>query len=88
MRVSLLFIAVTAATLLVPGPSQARQGPWCAGYDVGFSTWREDCSMPSFEACTQEVIAGNRGFCTPNPLWHGYIIEGGPRRGGKRKRYR
>jgi hypothetical protein len=25
----------------------------------------------SFELCVQEVIAGNRGFCIPNPRWQG-----------------
>jgi hypothetical protein len=31
----------------------------------------EDCSMRSFETCRQLVIAGNRGFCNPNPRWFG-----------------
>jgi hypothetical protein len=33
--------------------------------------------------CVQEVIAGNRGFCSPNPY---YRPEPPPRR-GKRQRY-
>jgi hypothetical protein len=32
---------------------------------------RENCSMRSFELCVREVIAGNRGFCIPNPRWQG-----------------
>jgi hypothetical protein len=31
--------------------------------------------MPSFEVCRQYVIAGNRGFCSPNPYWHAYVTE-------------
>jgi hypothetical protein len=31
----------------------------------------ENCSVRSFEMCVQEVIAGNRGFCNPNPRWQG-----------------
>jgi hypothetical protein len=27
--------------------------------------------MRSLEMCRQEVIAGNRGFCNPNPRWQG-----------------
>jgi hypothetical protein len=30
---------------------------------------RENCSMRTLEMCVQEVIAGNRGFCIPNPRW-------------------
>ena len=29
----------------------------------------ENCTLPTFELCVQEVIAGNRGFCIPNPRW-------------------
>jgi len=29
----------------------------------------ENCTLPTFEMCVQEVIAGNRGFCNPNPRW-------------------
>jgi hypothetical protein len=29
----------------------------------------ENCTIPTFELCVQEVIAGNRGFCIPNPRW-------------------
>jgi len=29
----------------------------------------ENCNIPTFELCVQEVIAGNRGFCIPNPRW-------------------
>jgi hypothetical protein len=29
----------------------------------------ENCTIPTFAMCVQEVIAGNRGFCIPNPRW-------------------
>jgi hypothetical protein len=32
---------------------------------------QENCSMRTLEMCRQEVIAGNRGFCNPNPRWQG-----------------
>jgi len=44
------------------------EGPWCAVMNVGFGV-RENCSMRTFEMCRLEVIAGNRGFCNPNPRW-------------------
>jgi hypothetical protein len=78
MRASLVVSVAAAAALFAPGPSQARQGPWCAGYSIGFSTWREDCSIPTLEMCRLETIAGNRGYCWPNPYWRGHVIEGAP----------
>ena len=52
-------------------------GPWCAVTNVGFGV-RENCSMRTFEMCRLEVIAGNRGFCNPNPRW--LAAQQGPRR--------
>jgi len=39
---------------------------------------------PRHEMCVQEVIAGNRGFCSPNPYYRGPEVV--PPR-AKRKRY-
>jgi hypothetical protein len=89
MRRLLLVTAATAAALSFSIPSQARvEGPWCAGYSVGHGTWVEDCSMRTFEMCRMEVIAGNRGFCSPNPRWQAAVADGVPtRRARKRARY-
>jgi hypothetical protein len=38
--------------------------------------------MRTFEMCRQEVIAGNRGFCNPNPRWVG--DQPRPRRSSRR----
>jgi hypothetical protein len=35
--------------------------------DIGGGVMQTDCSMRSLDMCRQEVIAGNRGFCNPNP---------------------
>jgi hypothetical protein len=44
--------------------------------------------MRNFEMCRMEVIAGNRGFCSPNPRWHAYVPDGVPtRRARKRAHY-
>src|SRR5262245_20482236 len=51
--------------------SQAYEMPWCALTDIGGGTMHENCSMRTLEMCVQEVIAGNRGFCNPNPRWQG-----------------
>lgn len=71
MRVMLLIAGCAAVLALVPSAGQAYQGPWCAVQDVGSGSMREDCSYQTFEECRPEVIAGNRGFCRPNPRWQG-----------------
>ena len=83
MQFLLILVAVTAAMLFDVRVSQAYQGPWCAGTSRGHS-FVYNCSMRTLEQCIPEVIAGNRGFCSPNPNYRG--PEGPPPR-GKRKRY-
>jgi len=43
----------------------------CALSDIGGGVMQETCSMRNLEMCRQEVIAGNGGFCNPNPRWQG-----------------
>jgi hypothetical protein len=65
----LIVTAVAAAMLLDPRASQAYEMPWCALTEIGGGAVYENCTLPTFETCVQEVIAGNRGFCIPNPRW-------------------
>jgi Protein of unknown function (DUF3551) len=83
MRFVLIVAAMAAALLFDLRASQAVQRPWCAGTNRGGGTFSYNCTIPTFEMCVQEVIAGNRGFCSPNPY---YRPEPPPRR-GKRQRY-
>ena len=84
MRFMLIATAVAMAMLFDLRPSRAYQGPWCALQNIGHAVVY-NCSMRTLEMCTQEVIAGNRGFCNPNPYYRG-PETGQPR--AKRKRYR
>ena len=84
MQFVLMLVAVAAAVLLDVRASQAYQGPWCAGTNRGGGSFVYNCSLRTFDQCVSEVIAGNRGFCSPNPYYRG--PEGPPPR-GKRKRY-
>jgi len=77
MRRMLIVTAAGAAMLLDPRVSQAYERPWCALTDIGGGVMHENCTIPTFEMCVREVIAGNRGFCNPNPRWQG------PRPGGR-----
>jgi uncharacterized protein DUF3551 len=84
MQLILIMAGVAAVLLLDVRPSQAYQGgPWCAGQNRGGGTFTYNCSMRTLEQCVTEVIAGNRGFCSPNPY---YRPEAAPPR-GKRQRY-
>lgn len=84
MHFLLILVAMAAAMLLDVRVSQAYEGPWCAGTNRGGGTFVYNCSMRTLEECIPEVIAGNRGFCSPNPNYRG--PERPPPR-GKRKRY-
>jgi hypothetical protein len=84
MQFILIVVAVAATMLFDVRPGQAYQAPWCAGTNRGGGTFSYNCSLPTFEMCVQEVIAGNRGFCSPNPYYRGPVV--GPPR-GKRQRY-
>jgi len=70
MRLMLIVVTVAVAMLLDLRVSQATQMPWCAGTNTGRS-FHYNCSLPTYEMCVQEVIAGNRGFCSPNPYYRG-----------------
>ena len=84
MRLMLIVGTVAVAMLLDLRVSQAAQMPWCAGTNIGGDTFHYNCTLPTYEMCVQEVIAGNRGFCSPNPNFRG--PEFVPPR-AKRKRY-
>jgi Protein of unknown function (DUF3551) len=63
---------VLAATAALAGvffglqPAKA-QAPWCAVITVGEDSVVWDCRYRSVEECRPNVVAGNRGFCNPNP---------------------
>jgi len=84
MRFILILTVVVTALLLDVRASRAYEGPWCAVENIGQDV-RYDCSMRTLEQCTSLIIAGNRGFCNPNPYYRGPESDQ-PR--GKRKRYR
>jgi hypothetical protein len=77
--------AVAAAMLLDPHASQAYEMPWCALTEIAGGAMYENCALPTFELCVQEVIAGNRGFCIPNPRWQAPRPKA-RQPGGQRKR--
>ena len=71
MRILLIAGVTFVAVLLEARPVQAYEGPWCAVVNLGNGAAYEDCQYATFEACRPNVLAGNRGFCNPNPRWVG-----------------
>jgi len=69
MRILLMAGVALVAMLVEARPVQAYEGPWCAILNYGNGSAYEDCHYSSIEACRPNVLAGNRGFCNPNPRW-------------------
>ena len=86
MRIIPAFAALAAVLLFDVPASQAYVGhaPWCAYVNIGFDYMSEECIYRSIEECRPNVIAGNRGFCSPNPRWEGSARPAEPRRHRKR----
>jgi hypothetical protein len=43
--------------------------PWCAVVSTGAGDVHWECIYRSIEECRSNVLAGNRGFCNPNPYF-------------------
>src|SRR5262249_48386853 len=67
MRLMLIVATVAVAMLLDLRVSQATQMPWCAGTTKG-DFFSYNCTLPTYEMCVQEVIAGNRGMLRSEPV--------------------
>jgi hypothetical protein len=63
--------ALVLAALAVVQPARAAEAPWCAVIDMGRGDAYWDCQYRTIEQCVPTVIAGNRGFCNPNPRYVG-----------------
>jgi len=66
-----LAAAVSAAALYldVPDSRVFVDAPWCAVTDGGTGNMYWDCQYRSIEECRPNVLAGNRGWCNPNPYF-------------------
>ena len=65
-------ILVAAAALASVSFSRHAEGaaaPWCAVITIGEDSVYWDCRYSSIEQCRPNVLAGNRGFCNPNPYF-------------------
>jgi hypothetical protein len=72
LRFALAFAVFAAITSLQPGPGHAQtsgNAPWCAVVNRGAGEIVHECYYQSAAECAPNVVAGNRGFCSPNPYW-------------------
>ena len=73
----LLAVAAMAAVAVMASWALARpvhaEAPWCAVIDMGRGDAYWDCQYASIQQCRPHVIAGNRGFCNPNPRYLGTV---------------
>jgi hypothetical protein len=73
LRTALITSAVLTAFLALPIMASAEYGPapWCAVISTGNGNVYWDCHYATVAECAPNVIAGNRGFCNPNPGFAG-----------------
>jgi Protein of unknown function (DUF3551) len=57
-----------ASVLSVAQPVKSSEAPWCAVVSWGDDVHWE-CRFQSIEECRPNVLAGNRGWCNPNPYF-------------------
>lgn len=71
IRTILTTLAAFAALVFVVQPALAdyNNAPWCAVLSMGDGDAHWDCTYRSIEECRPNVLAGNRGWCNPNPAW-------------------
>lgn len=66
----LIFAAIAALAGVFFGLQPAKaEAPWCAVITIGEDSVIWDCRYRSVEECRPNVLAGNRGFCNPNPYF-------------------
>jgi hypothetical protein len=72
-RIALAIAALAAALCFAAAaPSQAGtygNAPWCSVQNLGMGEFEWDCEYASAAVCAPTVVAGNRGFCNPNPYF-------------------
>jgi len=72
--------AILAFLQFVPSPAKAQyytSAPWCAVISLGAGDVHWECIYQSIEQRRPTILAGNRGFCNPNPY---YVGAAEPRR--------
>jgi hypothetical protein len=67
----------------LPATADYHEAAWCAVLGMGKGVYW-DCQYRTFEECRPNVLAGNRGWCNPNPY---FVSDGTAIRQHYRKRH-
>ena len=68
--IRIMFAAAAFASLAFGlRPATAEEAAWCAVTSGGDGDMHWDCNYRSIEECRPNVLAGNRGWCNPNPYF-------------------
>ena len=62
-------LAILAGSAWCVTPANSAPAPWCAVISLGYGQVYWECLYRSIEECRPHVLAGNRGFCNPNPAF-------------------
>jgi len=79
-RMNVSVAAILALLAISPTTAKAQyysSVPWCAVISLGAGDVHWECIYRSIDECRPNVLAGNRGFCNPNPY---YVGAAEPRR--------
>jgi hypothetical protein len=91
MRKLLIGAIFVGAMALDANPAPAYplgpQAAWCAVINLGPGDAYWDCRYASIEQCRPNVLAGNRGFCNPNPAYVGMAAAPEPVRRRHHRRH-
>jgi hypothetical protein len=68
MLVAFMFAAAAPVIGLEPAAAEGN-APWCAIVPMDRTSVYEDCRYRTVEECVPNVLAGRRGFCTPNSAY-------------------
>ncbi len=63
----LIFTLVFLGFGYQPAAADYYAAPWCAVVAMGDGDMQWDCEFRTIEECRPHVLAGNRGWCNPNP---------------------
>jgi hypothetical protein len=67
-KVAIVGAGFTAGWMFGASAGRASgHGEWCAVIEIGAGEAYWDCRYQTDEECVPNVLAGNRGTCTPNP---------------------
>jgi Protein of unknown function (DUF3551) len=73
-----------ASSLTPAAADYYSAAPWCAVVSTGAGDVHWECMYRSIEECRSNVLAGNRGFCNPNPY---FVPSNNPAASKQQKRH-